>query len=160
MHDYTEADRWDWDYGDPRQRCRHGNFIGSAWGPDILCGDCESVEDDPSLRDMVRGIRRQIEKIQSEYNGMMMFINSYARKKKNEISDPIFSESVLETMKLLSDRKSNLEDQQVRMIEKYEPFCENGDWDDTSILWNYHREMIRQFDEAMQEKNTTEKVGN
>lgn len=160
MHDYTEADRWDWDYGDPRQRCRHGNFIGSAWGPDILCGDCESVEDDPSLRDMVRGIRRQIEKIQSEYNGMMMFINSYARKKENEISDPIFSESVLETMKLLSDRKSNLEDQQVRMIEKYEPFCENGDWDDTSILWNYHREMIRQFDEAMQEKNTTEKVGN
>jgi len=39
--DYTEADGWDWDYSDPRQYCKHGNFIGSWWGPDILCGDCE-----------------------------------------------------------------------------------------------------------------------
>lgn len=39
--DYTEADRWDWDLNDDRQRCSHGNFIGSSWGPDIMCIACE-----------------------------------------------------------------------------------------------------------------------
>lgn len=46
MSDYTGADRWDWDYDDPRQRCPHGTFIGSWWGPDLLCPQCESGEDE------------------------------------------------------------------------------------------------------------------
>lgn len=40
--DYTEADRWDWDTNDDRQYCEHGTFIGSWWGPDILCQWCEA----------------------------------------------------------------------------------------------------------------------
>ena len=32
---------YDEDYQDPRQRCKHGTFIGSWWGPDYLCMDCE-----------------------------------------------------------------------------------------------------------------------
>ena len=39
--DYTEADRWDWDQEDSSQCCQHGTFIGSWWGPDILCWACE-----------------------------------------------------------------------------------------------------------------------
>lgn len=161
MHDYTEADRWDWDYGDPRQRCRHGNFIGSAWGPDILCGDCESMQDDPSLNDMLREIDRNISKIQHEFNGMSNFISTYISSNGSNVKDPAFSEAVLETMKRFDERRNLLQEDRKRLIEKYEPFCEDGDWDDTSILWKYHREMIRQFDKAMQEEETiTEKVGN
>lgn len=33
---------YDADHSDPSQYCRHGTFIGSWWGPDILCGLCES----------------------------------------------------------------------------------------------------------------------
>lgn len=31
----------DEDFNDPAQRCKHGTFIGSWWGPDYLCHYCE-----------------------------------------------------------------------------------------------------------------------
>lgn len=40
-NDYTDDDRYDWDRTDSRQYCEHGTFIGSSWGPDLMCGDCE-----------------------------------------------------------------------------------------------------------------------
>ncbi len=40
--DYQYGDEWDWDQNDKSQYCRHGKFIGSWWGPDILCGYCEA----------------------------------------------------------------------------------------------------------------------
>ena len=43
--DYEEGDRWDWDRNDPKQYCKHGTFIGSWWGPDLLCGRCEMGDD-------------------------------------------------------------------------------------------------------------------
>lgn len=36
-------DDFDWDVSDPSQYCEHGTFIGSWWGPDLLCGRCESA---------------------------------------------------------------------------------------------------------------------
>jgi hypothetical protein len=39
--DYEPGDEFDWDRNDSRQYCKHGTFIGSWWGPDILCGPCE-----------------------------------------------------------------------------------------------------------------------
>ena len=39
---------YDGDLHDPKQRCEHGTFIGSWWGPDYLCHWCEdgiSVEE-------------------------------------------------------------------------------------------------------------------
>ena len=39
--DYEPGDEFDWDRNDSRQYCEHGTFIGSWWGPDILCGWCE-----------------------------------------------------------------------------------------------------------------------
>ena len=37
---------YDGDLSDPKQRCRHGTFIGSWWGPDYLCPACECPHDD------------------------------------------------------------------------------------------------------------------
>lgn len=42
IDDYEYGDEWDWDKNDKSQYCEHGNFIGSHWGPDILCQDCEN----------------------------------------------------------------------------------------------------------------------
>lgn len=44
--DYQYGDEWDWDKSDPRQYCKHGTFIGSWWGPDIMCYHCEIGDDD------------------------------------------------------------------------------------------------------------------
>ena len=43
--DYTEDDRYDWDRNDSSQYCKHGNFIGSWWGPDLMCFACEMGDD-------------------------------------------------------------------------------------------------------------------
>lgn len=32
---------YDEDLNDSKQRCVHGTFIGSWWGPDYICGLCE-----------------------------------------------------------------------------------------------------------------------
>ena len=42
--DYEIGDEYDWDISDRSQYCKHGKFIGSWWGPDILCGYCEAGE--------------------------------------------------------------------------------------------------------------------
>jgi hypothetical protein len=42
--DYEVGDEFDWDRSDSSQYCKHGRFIGSWWGPDILCGACEAGE--------------------------------------------------------------------------------------------------------------------
>jgi hypothetical protein len=42
--DYQIGDEYDWDMSDRSQYCKHGKFIGSWWGPDILCGYCEAGE--------------------------------------------------------------------------------------------------------------------
>ena len=65
--DYTDADRYDWDYNDSNQYCVHGKFIGSWAGPDILCQWCE---DGISIAEMnailtiqrIRTVMRSIEK--------------------------------------------------------------------------------------------------
>ena len=49
--DYTEDDRWDWDRNDPRQHCKHGTFIGSWWGPDLMCGACEMGDPAPTVKE-------------------------------------------------------------------------------------------------------------
>ena len=35
------GDEFDWDQNNPAQRCKHGTFIGSWAGPDIMCHRCE-----------------------------------------------------------------------------------------------------------------------
>ena len=52
--DYTDDDRYDWDRNDDRQYCQHGTFIGSWWGPDILCMWCENGATVEEMRDYYR----------------------------------------------------------------------------------------------------------
>lgn len=49
--DYQYGDEWDWDKNDPRQYCKHGTFIGSWWGPDLMCWKCEIGEDEVETDD-------------------------------------------------------------------------------------------------------------
>lgn len=56
MNDLDEALGYDADHTDPSQFCRHGTFIGSWWGPDYLCGDCEAGTTD---RDYIMGSLHQ-----------------------------------------------------------------------------------------------------
>lgn len=149
--DYTEDDRWDWDRDDPTQYCRHGSFIGSSWGPDILCGACESMNDDPSLNDMLRDVDRNISKIQHQHDGMGIFISTYIGKNDGQVKDLGFSEAVLETMKRFDERRSLLQEDRKKLIEKYEPFCEDGNWDDKYVLYNYHCHLIDEFRKEMKE---------
>jgi hypothetical protein len=48
--DYEYGDEYDWDRNDKSQYCEHGTFIGSWWGPDLLCGKCE-MGDGPMIID-------------------------------------------------------------------------------------------------------------
>jgi hypothetical protein len=52
--DYQPGDEYDWDQSDPRQRCRHGTFIGSHWGPDLLCRFCEDGTTDEEFARLVQ----------------------------------------------------------------------------------------------------------
>lgn len=36
--------------------CRHGNYIGDPYGVDYMCGQCESLEPDPSPNDIRQSI--------------------------------------------------------------------------------------------------------
>jgi hypothetical protein len=150
--DYTEDDRWDWDREDPRQYCHHGKFIGSWWGPDILCGDCE-IGYDPSLNDMLGDIDRAIAKAETKKKGVTEFIL--------EISDQFVGKSFdMETLTEVYKQYASMIDSyqkkinslietREKTIEEYSPFCE--DFDDTSLLYNVRGEQIRLFDEFVKQ---------
>ena len=60
MHDdYTEADRWDWDTTADDQHCEHGTFIGSWWGPDLMCHWCEAGVTVEEVEQIERNTRLQ-----------------------------------------------------------------------------------------------------
>lgn len=59
---------YDEDYNDPRQRCRHGSFIGSWWGPDYMCGWCESGEEPPTDAQLADMRVRRMLKIEGEFD--------------------------------------------------------------------------------------------
>lgn len=50
-NDYQYGDEWDWDRNDRSQYCEHGTFIGSWWGPDLLCGKCEMGDEPMNIDD-------------------------------------------------------------------------------------------------------------
>ena len=74
--DYTESDRWDWDQSDDSQYCQHGTFIGSWWGPDILCGWCEDGISYVSMRRALkaqarRALAREAEQLDAAFANLM-----------------------------------------------------------------------------------------
>lgn len=56
MNDYMPGDEYDWDQSNDSQYCEHGTFIGSHWGPDLMCGWCE---DGVSLSEYRQAMERQ-----------------------------------------------------------------------------------------------------
>lgn len=69
--DYTEDDRWDWDRNDDSQYCKHGTFIGSWWGPDILCQWCEDGISVAEMREIFKANRRrEIQKLLDAERGL------------------------------------------------------------------------------------------
>lgn len=66
--EYDEMLGYDADHDDPRQFCRHGTFIGSWWGPDYMCFDCEMGTTDKEFflggqYSRIRSLQNQIIKI-------------------------------------------------------------------------------------------------
>lgn len=57
MTDYVPGDEFDWDQSDESQYCKHGTFIGSWWGPDVLCGYCEDGTTDAEYREIMESRR-------------------------------------------------------------------------------------------------------
>ena len=72
--DYTEDDRYDWDRSDDRQYCRHGSFIGSWWGPDLLCHWCESGEEPPTPAEQRANDLRRVDEISDRFDQMVSTI--------------------------------------------------------------------------------------
>lgn len=65
--------QYDEDHDDPRQRCKHGTFIGSWWGPDYLCGQCEMGDPDPtpaSLREEADAYAKKFGELYRQANEM------------------------------------------------------------------------------------------
>jgi hypothetical protein len=57
--DYRPGDEFDWDQSRDDQHCQHGTFIGSWWGPDLMCQWCE---DGISVAEMRAYYRRERER--------------------------------------------------------------------------------------------------
>jgi len=55
--DYQPGDEWDWDQSDDSQYCEHGTFIGSWWGPDLLCHWCEAGVSPAEVESIERSAR-------------------------------------------------------------------------------------------------------
>lgn len=72
--DYEPGDEWDWDFSDESQYCVHGRFIGSWWGPDVLCGYCE---DGVSLEEYQAMIRLQELRRERERRCVQLFKLTY-----------------------------------------------------------------------------------
>lgn len=140
--DYTEDDRWDWDRNDPNQFCRHGTFIGSWWGPDILCGQCESGEQDPTLRDMVDANKKRIRRLTTRKDQTLKILGRLADKfngfaNKDEVLAAL-SEEFLKVVGELNEQIGLIESEIEWDKETYLPLCEDGSWDDPSILAKKH----------------------
>lgn len=86
--DYTEEDRWDWDRNDSSQYCRHGSLIGSWWGPDLLCGACESGISDRAYERV--GLQNAVHHAQQYVNRWWFFKTEGERADANILAHGLF----------------------------------------------------------------------
>tara|TARA_Y100000034_G_C6872545_1_gene398583 strand:- start:399 stop:758 length:360 start_codon:yes stop_codon:yes gene_type:complete len=91
LEDGTEDPRYleyDGDLCDDDQRCEHGIFIGSSWGPDILCGYCE---EGISAEEMERSIL--LDRRYDERRYLRMFVEAIrVIHKEGEVELPLLIE--------------------------------------------------------------------
>lgn len=138
--DYKEGDQWDWDAYDPNQYCRHGNFIGSWWGPDILCGNCEMGED-PTLQEMLDQYDERIRKL-NEHIKYARDIATYSLDVINTDSNGYAFLNVLSgsLQSIISDCKKGINtllEQRAETFHKFSRFSDD-DENDRGILYKRH----------------------
>ena len=72
LEDGSEDPRYleyDGDRQDASQYCEHGKYVGSWWGPDILCGYCESGI---SALDLMKGELEYAEKRLQDFSRLVI----------------------------------------------------------------------------------------
>jgi hypothetical protein len=72
LEDGSEDPRYlehDGDRQDASQYCEHGKYVGSWWGPDILCGYCE---DGISALDLMKGELEYAEKRLQDFSRLVI----------------------------------------------------------------------------------------
>jgi len=149
--DYTEDDAYDWDRYDPRQYCHHGSFIGSWWGPDILCSSCE-FGDDPTLNEMLEPlwVKKKI-LVEREASYTKGIIESIIIIKNQEINGALKDKISYELLNKIDEMSSfvkadalRVEDDIQKIIEEYGPFCSDRA-NDREVLYKKHRKEINDF---------------
>ena len=85
--DYTEADRWDWDQSNPDQHCIHGKFIGSSWGPDLLCQWCEDGVSLAEYRSIMRAEAERRDNEQRIARLFPLFVRTHYRRFGDQPTD-------------------------------------------------------------------------
>lgn len=154
--DYEYGDEWDWDRDDPRQYCHHGKFIGSWWGPDILCFDCE-IGEDPTLNEMMQSIQVRIDKYENyiEYlKDIILYSLDLIEKDVDGyrfISD--FNPHLEKMMNDYKASKSYLVNQKQEVYDKYIEFCKDPE-NDRDFLYRFHRKEISDYVNYIQSKKT------
>ena len=134
--DYTEEDRWDWDRSDMAQRCKHGTFTGSWWGPDLMCGACEMGDPDITVNDVLK--RKEMYQAETE-KAFTAFGQLYAFAKTPKAKD-----GLIEAMKHLNVEamaKQKRYDDQILEIREWAESDDDNDW------------LQRQYDAQMKERN-------
>ena len=139
---------YDEDYDDPRQRCRHGNFIGSWWGPDYMCFDCEMDVVDPSLNDMLKFWDDHLDSINSGERYVQDFVRRLVNAKDGIDSDSktVISECYMDSLKQYDKARAHAVDERKRLLDQYAELCDPElGYDDTGILYKYHRKEIEEY---------------
>lgn len=142
--DYEHGDEWDWDKEDPRQHCRHGKFIGSWWGPDVLCMDCE-IGEDPTLNEMLQSFDYKIENLKKyvqHLKDIILYTIDIIDKDVNGyrfLSD--FNPVIEKMMKDYLSRKNSIIKEKQDVYDKYIEFCDDPE-NDRDILYKMHRKEL------------------
>jgi hypothetical protein len=138
---------YDEDCDDPRQRCRHGNFIGSWWGPDYLCGDCEFGYD-PSLNDMLKFWHDHLRDIDKGRRYVEDFIRRLvnAQDEIDPDSKGTIAQCYMDSLNQYAKSKEYAMNECQRLVDQYADLCDPElGYDDTEILYNYHRKEVNEY---------------
>jgi len=139
---------YDEDYDDPRQRCRHGNFIGSWWGPDYMCGDCEMDIIDPSLNDMLKFWHDHIRDIDKGERYVEDFIRRLlvAKDEIDPDSKDVIARCYMDSLDQYAKSKENAMNECQSLVDQYADLCDPElGYDDHDILRKYHRQEVDKF---------------
>lgn len=153
MSDY---DRYDWDTSDPRQHCRHGKFIGSWWGPDILCGQCESGDEDPSINDMIQVYYDMIDRKRIENQAIVDFVGNLSKVMPKDLDRSFLGQAYIDHM---NGSDSAIKAYKKKIQETIDYFSQfTDDYDDRNVLYLAHSAQIEEYDKFVKDMKEMESV--